>query len=135
MLEFLRDRLPGREIHELPRDPNSGAVVVRGGIEGFAEVRALLDTGGKKTEFAASAVPGLVGGEMQRLGGGVSGAGYEGGFVGPQTLIVGRARLAVPDLAIRQQMHDTDAIVGMDVLRGTILAAAADLTRPVFLAI
>ena len=132
---FLHDRLPGMAVHKLARDPDSAAVVVRGGIEGYADVRALLDTGGKKTEFAAGAVPGLVGGEMQRLGGGVSGASYEGVFVGPQTLVIGGARLSVPDLALRQQMHDTEAIVSMDVLRGTVIAAAADLDRPVFFAL
>ena len=131
---LLRDRLPGMTVHQLARDADSGAVVVRAGIEGYPEVRAVLDTGGKETEFAVSAVPGLIARQMQRLGAGVSGGGYEGGFVGPQTLIVGDARLSVPDLAIREQIHDVDAILSMDALRGTVIAAGADLSRPVFLA-
>ena len=99
----------------------------------FDEVRALIDTGGKRTEWAAQAVPGLVGGEAQRLGDGVSGSGYQGGLAGSQTLLIGGHRLVVPDLAVRPQMHDTDAIIGMDVLRGTVVACAADVDRPVFL--
>ncbi|HUR17303.1 MAG TPA: aspartyl protease family protein [Candidatus Limnocylindrales bacterium] len=134
VLDFLRDRLPGIEVQRLGRDPDSGAVVVRAGIEGYPEVRAVLDTGGKETEFTVSAVPGLIAREMQRLGAGVSGGGYEGGFVGPHTLLLGGARLSVPDLAVREQIHDVDAIVSMDALRGTVIAAAADLARPVFLA-
>jgi hypothetical protein len=45
--------------------------------------------------------------------------------------VVDGRRLQIPSLAIRQQMHDPQGIVGMDVLRGTVLACAADLSRPV----
>jgi hypothetical protein len=77
-------------------------------------------------------VPGLIGGGLERLGGGVSGSDYAGGIVGHRTLIVDGRRLAVPALAVREKMHDPQGIVGMDVLRGTILASAGDLRRPVF---
>jgi hypothetical protein len=130
--DFLRARSPDMELVELRRETGQ-QVVVRAAIEGFAEVRALIDTGGKKTEFAMAAVPGLLAGKSERLGGGVSGAEYHGGFVGPQTLVIGGARLTVPDLAVRDQVHDVDGIISMDVLRGTVVAAAADVERPAFL--
>lgn len=36
------------------------------------------------------------------------------------------------ELSVRPPMHDTQAIVGMDAPRGTVLAFARDLARPVF---
>ena len=37
----------------------------------------------------------------------------------------------MPSLAVRASMHDPQGLVGMDVLRGTILAVSAELGRPV----
>jgi hypothetical protein len=53
-----------------------------------------------------------------------------GGMAGPQTLVVGGTELPIPDLAVREVTHDVDGLLGMDVLRGTVVAAAADATRP-----
>jgi len=62
----------------------------------------------------------------------VSGADVVGWSVGAHRLNVGGASVALPKLSVRPQMHDPQAIVGMDALRGTILAMSADLARPVF---
>lgn len=130
---FLRDRYTDLDLLTLDREPDR-MVVVMAAIEPFAEVRTLIDTGGKRCEFAAAAVPNLVAGDSVDLGGGVSGTRFEGGRVGSQTLVCGGARIAVPDLAIRRadiQPH-VPGLVGMDVLRSTVVACAADLSRPVW---
>lgn len=62
----------------------------------------------------------------------MSGADVHGVVVGRQTLVVGGRRLAVPALGVRETMHDPQGLIGMDVLRGTIVACAADVARPVF---
>jgi len=130
--EFLRSRQSGLTMLKLVRDPDHQSVVAMAAIEGFDEIPALLDTGGKKTEFSATALGGLTSAESQRLGGGVSGSDYAGWSVGPKSLVVGGQTLPVPALMVRAEMHDPQAIIGMDVMRGTVLAAAADLARPVF---
>ena len=94
--------------------------------------RRSLNTGGRGTEFAASAVPGLgAGAAMRRIGGGVSGADVVAASAGRQTLVVDRRELPVTSLEVRSTMHDPQGIVGMDVLGGTVLAVAADPARPV----
>ena len=50
---------------------------------------------------------------------------------GATTLVVNGVELPVESLAVRETMHDPPGLVGMDVLRGTVLAVAADLSRPV----
>ncbi|MGI8929596.1 MAG: aspartyl protease family protein [Candidatus Limnocylindrales bacterium] len=130
--ELLRARPATLRLLTLARDGAFSSVVVRAAIEGFDAIPTLLNTGGKGTEFSMAAVPGLAIGASERLGGGVSGADYAGGSVGPQTLVVENVRLPVPALHVRPQMHDPQGLVGTDVLRGTILACAADLRRPVY---
>ena len=130
--DFLRSRSPTLTLLTLPRDASFPSVVVPASIAGFAEMPTLLNTGGKGTEFSSSAVPGLEVGAKERLGGGVSGADYTGGSVGPQTLLVSGNRVPIQDLRVRESMHDPQGMVGMDVLGGTVLACAADLRRPVY---
>ncbi len=130
--DFLRSRLPSVSLLTLIRHKDFPSVVVSASIEGFGKTPTLLNTGGKGTEFSMAALPGLSIGASERLGGGVSGADYAGGSAGSRTLVVGGHRIAVPALSVREQMHDPQGLVGMDVLRGTILGCAADLSRPVF---
>lgn len=130
---FLIQRAPRALVLRQERDPSLTSIVVHAAIEPHAAIPALINTGGKRTEFAASAVPSLVAEAIERIGGGVSGADVAGSLVGEATVIIGGARLRVPELAIRPEMHDPQGIVGMDVLRNTIVACAADVARPVFL--
>jgi hypothetical protein len=131
LASFLRARSPTLTLIRLPRDAAYASVVVPVAIEGFAVLPALIDTGGKQTEAAASAVPGLTVESSERLGGGVSGIEYHGGSAGSRTLVVGGYRLPVPALQVRDETPDPPALIGMDVLRGTVVACAADLTRSV----
>ena len=130
--DLLQARWPALGLLTLPRHGAFPSVVVPGSIEGFEEMPIMLNTGGKGTEFSSAAVPGLVVEASERLGAGVSGADYAGGSVGAGTLVLGGHRLTVPAVLIRQHMHDPQGMVGMDVLRGTVLACAADLSRPVY---
>jgi hypothetical protein len=129
--DYLLARSPSLTLLKLNREPEFPALVVRGSIAGFNETTALIDTGGKRTEFSVEAVPGLLGNTAERLGAGVGGGHYAGGLVGPQTLVVGGRSLPVPDLAVREGMDDPQAIIGMDVIAGTVVAACADVSRPV----
>lgn len=132
VVAWLEQRTPELTTLSLVRDESFGSVVVPGAVRPFAELPTLLNTGGKRTEFSRGAVPGLAHGSAERLGGGVSGAAVIGAGAGAQVLLVGGQEMRVAGLAVRETMHDPQGIVGMDVLRGTVLACAADRARPVF---
>jgi hypothetical protein len=125
------ERAPGLRTLVLERDAGFTSVVVPAAIRPFPEIPTLLNTGGRHTEFSVSAVPGLAADAMERIGGGVSGADVLAAKVGEATLVVGGEDVRVPELAVRGSMHDPQGMVGMDVLRGTILTVATDLSRPV----
>ncbi len=128
---WLAERSPTLTTLVLARDEEFSSVVVRAAISPHPEIPTMLNTGGRHTEFASDAVPGLAGSASKRLGGGVSGADVIGAEVGEATLLVAGHELRVPSLAVRTAMHDPQGLVGMNVLRGTILAVWADPSRPV----
>ena len=115
----------------LERDPEFTSVVVPAAIRPFPEIPTLLNTGGRNTEFSATAVPDLAADAMERIGAGVSGADVLAAKLGEATLVVGGEEVRVEELAVRGSMHDPQGMVGMDVLRGTVLTVAADLGQPV----
>jgi hypothetical protein len=128
---WVAERAPALETLALERSEADEIVVVPAAIAPFPEIPTLIDTGGKRTEFARTVVPGLAAGAEERIGGGISGADVLGSLAGPQTLVVGGAEVPVPNLAVRDSMEPPHGLVGMDVLRGTVLACAHDRTRPV----
>ena len=130
--DLLRTRSPELSLLQLPRHADFPSVVVPATLEAFEEMPTLLNTGGKGSEYSASALAGMASRSSERLGGGVSGADYVGWSVGPQSVVLDGHRVAIPALKVRQEMHDPQGMVGMDVLRGTVLACAADVGRPVF---
>lgn len=105
-----------------------GTLVVEAAIEPHQPMPTLLNTGGRATEFARSVLSDRGGGALQRIGGGVSGADVMGERLGAAVLVIGDARIAVADLAAREDMEGIDGMVGMDLLRGTVLACTADPT-------
>jgi hypothetical protein len=117
---------------ELIRDPFEPTPVVPAAIEPFAPVATMLNTGGRGTEYATAAVPGLVGTALDEAGRGVGGDPVLGTVVANRTLRVGEARLPVPRLLIRDEIDTMQGLIGMDVLRGTVLMLAADRRRPVW---
>jgi len=106
--------------------------VVQAAIEAFEPVPTMLNSGGRGTEFAASAVPGLIGIPDDEPGKGVGGASVLGEVVEGQTLRIGAARFPVPRLLVRGSIDTMQGLVGMDVLRGTVLAVSPDRSRPIF---
>jgi hypothetical protein len=130
--DFLRARSPAMTLLTLSRDPDFPSVVVTAALDGHEPMPTLLNSGGKATEYSATALGGPSAEPAERLGGGVSGADYVGWSVGPQSLVIEGHRVSVPQVKVRQEMHDPQGMLGMDVLRGTILTCSADVSRPVF---
>lgn len=128
---WLTDRCPTLQALTLGRAPGETTILVRAAIEPYDPVVTLLDTGGKGTELAADAAPGLAGGEQRSTGRGVGGDEAFGSEVTDRVLLVGDARLPVPRLILRETTRVAQGLVGMDLLRGTVLAASGDLQRSV----
>jgi hypothetical protein len=131
VIAWLLNRTPSLRPVRLAREAGDATILVRAAIHPFDGVITMLDTGGKGTEAAATAVPGLTGGPQQSTGKGVSGGDAFGSVVADQTLEVGEARVAVAQLILRDEMAGRGGLVGMDVLRATILTVSADPARPV----
>jgi hypothetical protein len=132
LVRWLEARSPELSTLSLDRDPSFPSLVVRGiSVRPFAELPTLLNTGGKRTEFSRQAVPGLVGGVEERLGGGVSGADVMGSTAGARVLEAAGREVHVSELAVREIMQGPQGMIGIDVLRGTVLAFSGDLARPV----
>ncbi len=91
----------------------------------------MLNTGGRTTEFTSASLGGLQGSVPERLGKGVGGQDVPGSEVVDRVLRVGEARFAVPSLLIRDEIGTLSGLVGMDVLRGTVLVVGADRDRPI----
>jgi hypothetical protein len=123
---WLADRSPELATVSLERDRKTPTPVVGAAVKPFAETAAMLNTGGRSTEFDETVVPGLAAGDTERLGGGVSGADVVGAIAGDQVLVVGGMEIPVAKLAVRREMGYPPGLVGMNVLRGTVLALDAD---------
>jgi len=131
---WLADRHPSFRPLTLPRVRHATTVVVRAAIDPGEEVEVMLNTGGRSTEFSSAVVPADAATEVRQGGTGLSGAGVMGQHVGPRTLRVGGdagVRIPIMDLVVRDGMEDPPAMVGSDVLRGTVVVVAADTTRDV----
>ena len=126
MAAWLAARAPASTTISLRRDGRTTTPVVTAAIEPFAPTATMLNTGGRRTEFDETVVPGLAAGDQERLGGGVSGADVVGMPAGDQVLAVAGAKIPVPGLAVRREMGYPPGLVGMNVLRGTVLALDAD---------
>jgi hypothetical protein len=132
VVAWLHDRTPDLALLELARDPSEATPVVQAAIDPFGTVPTMLNSGGRGTEFATSAVPGLIGLPDDEPGKGVGGSAVLGEIVEGQTLRIGGARFPVPRLLVRGSIDTMQGLVGMDVLRGTVLAVSADRSRPIF---
>jgi hypothetical protein len=127
LLAWLETRHPDFETLVLDRIED-GTTVVEAAIEPLPAMPTLINTGGKGTEFARSVLADRPAGELERIGGGVSGADVMAERLGSAVLAVGGVRLAVPDLAARSAMEGVQGMVGMDLLRGTVCAFTANST-------
>ena len=128
---WLAKRAPALTVLALARDERFLTVVVGAAIKPHPELPTVLNTGGRDTEFSKAAVPGRHRPSEERTGRGVSGTDVIGANVGAATLVVADHELGVESLVIRARMQGPRGLVGMDVLRGTVLAVSADLSRRV----
>jgi hypothetical protein len=127
----LLERHPGPGVLELSRRAGYDIPLVDAAIDPYPAVPVLINTGGKHTEFEPGAVPGLAAGELTRIGTGVSGAAVMGGSAGPGVLRLGAVRIAVANVMLRSGMDDPPAMIGQDVLRGTVIAVGPDQSTSV----
>jgi hypothetical protein len=128
---WLGERTPDLRLLRLERVPGDGTILVCGAIEPFEEVVTMLDSGGKRTQFTEAAVPGTHQGPQASSGRGVGGGESFGAELRGRTLIIGEARLPLATLILSPEMDGRDGLVGMDVLRGTVLTVSGDPHRPV----
>jgi hypothetical protein len=128
---WLATRGSDLDLLALPRDAAFPSLVVAAGIDPHPDMPVMLNTGGKHTEFLAEAAPGVTRGPLERTGGGVSGADVRASAGGPALVRVGGRRLPVAELYVRPSMIEPHGLIGMDMLRDTILVAAADPGRAV----
>ncbi len=133
---WLDERWPGLSRLTLARDVEDPTPVVAAAIEPFAPGPTMLNTGGRTTEFTTASVGGLRGRVPERLGKGVGGQEVLATEISDRVLRVGAARFAVPALLVRETIGTLAGLVGMDVLRGTVLVGrrrsrpGRDLARP-----
>jgi len=129
---LLAKRVEPRQLLTLDRVPGFAGIVVRASIDGDDEIDAMLNTGGRGTELSRAVLPDAQAGLAVRIGGGLSGADVMGAEVGPIEIHIGGRVIRVDRLSLRERMHDPQALIGMDLLEGSVLACAADRSRPVF---
>lgn len=128
---WLADRHPGLRMLTLEPVAGDGTVLVRTAIDPHPPVVTMLDTGAKATTWAADAVPGLATGARQTTGRGVGGTESFGSAADDQVLIAGGARISLPRLLVGDAHGDALGLVGMDLLRRTVLVVSADPSRDV----
>jgi hypothetical protein len=129
---WLRARHASPDVMTLDRRAGDDRPIVQAGIEPHPAVPVLINTGGRHTEFEPGTVAGLPAGTAERVGTGVSGAAVMGAPAGPQVLRLGEHRVGIPALMLRSGMGDPPAMIGQDVLRGTVVALGRDPSTPVF---
>jgi hypothetical protein len=120
---WLAESYPGWHTNRLPAFDGDGTVLVEAAIDSFPPVVVMLDTGAKKTYAARTAVPGLgEGGVLRSTGRGVGGTEAFGVDVPGRMLHVGDTALPVNLVVAEHDLGIPACVVGMDVLRGTVLA-------------
>jgi hypothetical protein len=116
----------------LERIPSDGTILVRVAVDSGEPVVTILDSGARGTSFAASTVAGLTAAGADTSGRALGGEAMTAPFVVGQSLQVGDARLPVDRLFVPPALPgEMDGLVGMDVLRRTVLLLWADPARPV----
>jgi hypothetical protein len=120
---WLTDTYPGWRTLRLPSIEGGGTVLVEMAIDAYPPVAAMLDTGAKTTYAAQSAVPGLgEGGVRRSTGRGVGGTEAFGVDVPGRVLRFGDVSLPVDLVVAEHDLGFAGCVVGMDVLRDTVLA-------------
>ena len=133
VLAWLATRSPDLNLVRIEHEPTDGTILVRAAIEPYEPTVTLLDTGGKRTRFTTTAFPGEVDGQLRSSAGrGVGGKASLGAEARDRTLLVGGARVALDSILVGDGMDGRDGLVGMDMLRGTVLTVTHDANRSIF---
>ena len=120
---WLAESYPRWRTVRLPAVDGDGTVLVEMAIDSFPPIVMMLDTGARTTYAARTAVPGLgEGGVRRSTGRGVGGTEAFGVDVPGRVLHVGDASLPVDLVVAEHDLGIPGCVVGMDVLRGTVLA-------------
>jgi hypothetical protein len=129
---WLAARAPALQLLTLDRVSGEPTILVNASVAPYPEMVTMLDTGGKRTEAAVAVVPGLAGGARLSTGRGVGGGEAFGSEVEGQTLQAGGGSLPIARLVLRDEVEGRGGLVGMDTLRGTLLAVNRDMAQPVY---
>jgi hypothetical protein len=130
--DWLAETYPGWRTLRLPSFDGDGTVLVEAAIDSFAPVVTMLDTGAKATYAAPDAGPGLgEGGVARSTGHGVGGTEAFGVDVPGRVLHIGDAALPLDLLIAGHELGVARCVVGMDLLRGTVLAVGGPPGSPV----
>ena len=129
--DWLLGRTPATNVLSMERRAGADVPIVEAAIDPFEPVAVLVNTGGRHTEFEPEVLPGLASGTLERIGTGVSGAAVMGGRAGHQVLRFGGRSLEVAELMVRSGIGDPPAMIGQDVLRGSVVAVGPDPSTPV----
>lgn len=132
--DWLRGRYARMRALTLPRVP-AETVQTFAAVEPFDPVVVMLDTGSGDTAFARSAVPGLSGAPPVAMGRAVGGDELYGAQVRDQVLRFGDDTFPIAVMSIEEQppREHGEGLIGMDVLRGTVLAVSPDVSQPICL--
>jgi len=129
--ELLLQRRPAPAVLVLTRESTRDVPIVEAGVGAYPAVPFLFNTGSRDTEVARDAAPGLAGGAVEVIGRSVSGAEILGSPAGPQVLRMATGRVALDAVMLRSEMGEPPAMLGQDVLRGTVLAVGPERGSPV----
>ena len=129
---WLATSYPGWRTIRLAAVDGDGTVLVEAAIDSFPPVITMLDTGAKTTYAAQAALPGLgEGGVRRSTGRGVGGTESYGIDVPGRVLHVGDAALPVDLVIASHDLGIAGCVVGMDLLRGTVLVVGGAPGSPV----
>ena len=126
---WIDDAYPGLQHLSLERKSKE-LLVVDAAIKPHPPVATMLNTGTEESEFARAAVPHLRGDHHNR-GLGVSGAEVAGQVISDQVLEVGEAKFSLPQLLVRDDMPQLQGMIGMDLLRGSVLVISPKADDPI----
>jgi hypothetical protein len=120
--DWLAETYPGWRTIQLAAVEGDGTVLIEAAIDSFPPVITMLDTGARTTYAAQAAVPGLGDGGVRRsTGRGVGGTESFGIDMPGRVLHVGDAAMPVNLVVAAHDRGLAGCVVGMDLLRGTVL--------------
>ncbi len=128
---WLSDRFPRLRSLSLEPVERDGTVLVQAAIEPFEPFVTMLDTGARSTYVDAASVPGLKGGPLRSAGHAIGGGETVGAEVRGQVLRIGDIAMSLDILMGCDTMGPAGAIIGMDLIRGTVLVVGGPPSRPI----